>query len=349
MLASRQPWAIPTQPAARDIRPLSSADIATANPSPSPPRRWASGTPTPSRCSSAVFWARSPSFPVTGRASNPGASVGTRKAVTPFGPGPPVRANTSATPAQPPLVMNILEPLIRQAPSSPSRSARDSSAAASDPWPGSVSAKHPRASPEHNRGSHARFCSSVPHSSTVLATSPTFTEITPRTLESAFPISSTTRQYDRLSRPIPPYASGIGAPRNPTAARSMRSSRSHSRANGAISRSANSRAVRRTISCSGVSSKSTSETSAADPGHQIGRDVGDRRAPGDGHGDVELGAQQRQDPPDDVLPAHRQPPQDGPPQQHGPRPDRQRLQHVGAPPPAPVHHDLDRAPHRLPP
>ena len=53
---------------------------------------------------------------------SPGASVGTRKAVTPRGPGPPVRAKTSATSAQVPLVMNILVPLSTQ--SSPSRTAR---------------------------------------------------------------------------------------------------------------------------------------------------------------------------------------------------------------------------------
>ncbi len=45
--------------------------------------------------------------------SRPGESVGTRKAVTPLGPGPPVRAKMTATSAQVPLVMNILEPLSR--------------------------------------------------------------------------------------------------------------------------------------------------------------------------------------------------------------------------------------------
>jgi hypothetical protein len=48
--------------------------------------------------------------------------------------------------------MNILAPLICQ--SSPTRTARVDSAAASDPVSGSVSAKQASASPAHNRGSH---------------------------------------------------------------------------------------------------------------------------------------------------------------------------------------------------
>ena len=56
----------------------------------------------------------------------------------PRGPSPPVRANTSATDAHEPSVMNVFEPVRSQ--SSPSRSARVVSAAASEPQPGSVSA-----------------------------------------------------------------------------------------------------------------------------------------------------------------------------------------------------------------
>src|SRR5207302_6069745 len=102
-----------------------------------------------------------PSLPRTSVAVKPSAVVGTRNAVTPFGPGPPVRANISATPAQDPFVMNILEPEIRHP--SPSRSAFVSSDAASDPVPGSVRQKQLSASPEVILGSHSRFCSSVPH------------------------------------------------------------------------------------------------------------------------------------------------------------------------------------------
>src|SRR5918912_341156 len=65
-----------------------------------------------------------------------------------------------------------------------------------------------------------------------------------------------------MSRPLPPYASSQPAPRKPaaasfeTSARSISSARSHSRACGATSRSANSRAALRTSSCSAVSAKS---------------------------------------------------------------------------------------------
>ena len=56
----------------------------------------------------------------------------------PRAPSPPVRANTSATPAQEPSVMKIFAPFSTQ--SSPSRSARVTSEAGSEPLPGSVSA-----------------------------------------------------------------------------------------------------------------------------------------------------------------------------------------------------------------
>ena len=62
--------------------------------------------------------------------------------------------------------------------------------AASEPVPGSVSAKQPSASPEQSRGSHARFCSSVPYAAIVLATRPSETETMPRTAESPRPSSS---------------------------------------------------------------------------------------------------------------------------------------------------------------
>ena len=70
------------------------------------------------------------------RALKPGVPAGTRKHVIPRGPSPPVRANTSATPAHEPSVMKIFEPEMTQSPSS--RSARVTSEAGSDPEPGSV-------------------------------------------------------------------------------------------------------------------------------------------------------------------------------------------------------------------
>ena len=146
---------MPTQPAATDIRPLASADIATENPLPSGPSMALAGTRTPSRTSSAVAWPRSPSLPWISRRVSPGASAGTRNALTPLWPAPPVRAKSSTTSAHVPLVMNILLPVIVYV--SPSRTARVVRLAASEPVPGSVSPKQPTASPEVSRGSQARL------------------------------------------------------------------------------------------------------------------------------------------------------------------------------------------------
>ncbi len=86
--------------------------------------------------------ARSPSFPFIGLASKPSEPVGTRNALIPFGPSPPVRAKTIAVAAQLPSVMKTFEPVSTQPSPSPSDtlSARVASAAASEPQPGSVSA-----------------------------------------------------------------------------------------------------------------------------------------------------------------------------------------------------------------
>ncbi|MDH6187334.1 hypothetical protein M2168_000366 [Streptomyces sp. CZ24] len=120
-------------------------------------------------------------------AVNPGVPVGTRKAVRPFSP---VRAKTSATSATVPLVMKILAPSMTQSP--PSRRARVDTDPASDPVPGSVSAKQPSASPAASRGSHSAFCSSVPWVAIVFDTRPSETETIPRTEESPRPSSSVT-------------------------------------------------------------------------------------------------------------------------------------------------------------
>ena len=74
----------------------------------------------------------------------------------------PVTAVTVTKPVMsvPELVMNALVPLMTH--SSPSSTAVVRVAPASVPPPGSVSPKAPSASPEASRGSHSRFCSSVP-------------------------------------------------------------------------------------------------------------------------------------------------------------------------------------------
>ena len=62
---------------------------------------------------------------------------------------------------------------------------------ASEPVSGSVSPKQPSASPEHSRGSHCCFCSSVPQRSIEPQTSEVWTETTVRADESPRPTSST--------------------------------------------------------------------------------------------------------------------------------------------------------------
>ena len=71
--------------------------------------------------------ARRPSFPFIGLASNPAESVGTRKALIPFGPSPPVRAKTMAVAAHEPRVMKTFEPVSTHSSPSRSRSSRESS------------------------------------------------------------------------------------------------------------------------------------------------------------------------------------------------------------------------------
>ena len=100
-----------------------------------------------------------------------------------------VWANTSATSAKLPIEIHILFPLMVQPESV--FFARVRRLAASDPVSGSVRAKQPSASPEHSRGSHSCFCSSVPHFSIEPQTSEVWTETTVRAEESARPTCST--------------------------------------------------------------------------------------------------------------------------------------------------------------
>ena len=74
----------------------------------------------------------------------------------------PVRAVivTQAVMSVPALVMNILEPFTTHCP--PRSSARVLVAAASEPASGSVSPNAASACPDARRGSHSRFCSSLP-------------------------------------------------------------------------------------------------------------------------------------------------------------------------------------------
>ena len=130
---------MPTQPAASEMRPLSSADIATLKPSPSAPEQRADGhADAVERELGGVLRAQAELPLHRPRLEARRTSVGTRKALIPFGPSPPVRAKTIAVAAHEPSVMKTFEPVSTH--SSPSRSARVASAAASEPQPGSVSA-----------------------------------------------------------------------------------------------------------------------------------------------------------------------------------------------------------------
>ena len=108
-----------------------------------------------------------------------------------------VRAQTMATSATVPLVIHILVPVSTQ--SEPSRTARVRMPPGSEPKSGSVSPKHPIASPAAIRGSQASFCSSEPCFQIAYIASEPCTETTERRPES--PASS--------SRQARPYAVGL--------------------------------------------------------------------------------------------------------------------------------------------
>src|SRR3954454_19942250 len=126
----------------------------------------------------------------------------------------------------------------------------------------------------------------------------------PRTLESARPISSTTRASESISSPIPPWASGSAAVRKPRSAsfptieRSIASARSHSAAYGAISASQNARAVSRISCCSSESVKSIARSYGACFSCDAPAMVTVRRL---GPGDEEVVAQLAERPPQAAL------------------------------------------------
>ena len=115
------------------------------------------GRRTSSMTSSEVTDARSETFLWIAGAENPGVSVGTTKPRTPSS----VPAHTTATSATDPLVIHILVPFSTQSPPGSWR-ANVRMEEGSDPESGSVSPKHPMASPAAMAGSHRCFCSSDP-------------------------------------------------------------------------------------------------------------------------------------------------------------------------------------------
>src|SRR5712692_1021704 len=243
------------------IRPESRARIATVKPWPSAANRFAAGTTTSSSTSSPVGDPFKPIFLNTWPTRTPGVSAGMRNALTPAARSSgPVRAKTIYRPAYPMLVMKTLVPL-RMYPS-PWRRALVFNDAASDPAAGSVSANAPRSSPDARRGSHRRFCSSVPKSRigslpTLVWTS-TITEVDAQARAS----SSMQSAKARASRPAPPNSRGMRTPMRPASAAALtassgnRRSRSTSAARGSATACASSRTESRKLACSGGRSKS---------------------------------------------------------------------------------------------
>ena len=87
----------------------------------------------------------------------------------------PVTAVTVTSPVTsvPELVMNALVPLMTHSLPSSDSLAVVVVPPASEPAPGSVSPNAPIIEPEHSRGSHSRFCSSVPNRKIGIAPSET--------------------------------------------------------------------------------------------------------------------------------------------------------------------------------
>ena len=113
-------------------------------------------------------------------------------------------------------VIHCFAPLTCQP--SPSGSARVTSAPASDPEPGSVSAKQPTPSPRASGGTNRDRCSSVPNWSSGSVHAEVCTATVTPTPASARDSSSSTRMYETKSAPAPPYSSGTQTPISPSVA-----------------------------------------------------------------------------------------------------------------------------------
>ncbi len=100
--------------------------------------------------------ARKDHLPFISGAEKPAVPRSTRKPRMPSS----ARAHTTATSAMDPLVIHIFEPLSRQL--RPSFTARVRMPAGFEPKSGSVSPKHPTASPRASRGSQRSRCACDP-------------------------------------------------------------------------------------------------------------------------------------------------------------------------------------------
>src|SRR5439155_189085 len=129
--------------------------------------------------SSEVIEARIENLPWMSSVEKPGVPRSTRK--------PPISsssslAQTTATSAMEPLVIQSLVPFRTYAPSW--RRARVFIAPGSEPWSGSVSPKQPTRAPVARRGSHCSFCASEPYAKMGNMTRPDWTDATERRPES---------------------------------------------------------------------------------------------------------------------------------------------------------------------
>ena len=115
--ASRAAWAMPQAWLAMPMRPPSRAIIAILKPPPSSPSRALSGTKQRSSVRGTVLEARSPILSSALPGFIPGFPRSTRKQEIPRVPAPPVRAQTTNTPAWAPEVIHCFCPSSRYPPS----------------------------------------------------------------------------------------------------------------------------------------------------------------------------------------------------------------------------------------
>ncbi len=261
---SKAARATPTAPIAVPGRVKSRVRIAILKPSPSSPRRLATGTRTSWKASAEVSVERWPILSRCFSTTTPSASAGTTNAVRPrcfFDLS--VEANTVNQAAWPALVMNIFEPLRMY--SSPFLTAVVWIPETSEPAFGSVRANEVSSGSSTSGGSHARFCSSVPAMTTGPWPRPLATIAVPIP-EQPQQSSSPTSRPSKPPSSRPPYASGMCRFISPSSWALARMSAgcvecsSYSRSFGRISFSANSCARSRSAFCS---SESPNETPAA--------------------------------------------------------------------------------------
>ncbi len=252
------PGRCPTAWAAMPGRDRSRVRIASENPSPSAPIRFAVGTRTPSKASSAVGLPRMPILCSVRSTAKPGRSVSTMKheiRACRSAPGS-VTANTVTRSATDPWLMKRFVPVITY--SSPSATARVRMAAASEPASASVRAKAMSLRPVARSGNQRARCSSSPASRRGSAPSSWTARMSPVVAQARLSCSIA-RQTVRRSAPTPPWDSGNGRPRiSYSARRSLRSAgnspaRSTSAARGATRSSARAATVSRRSRCSSVS------------------------------------------------------------------------------------------------